>query len=247
MIDPATRVLLAPSLLLLGLLTPSAPALPAPCEACTWQDRGDRWEGVVDREQVSGASFELLGVHRRGLAEEVPASERLYLSFWLPAPRKELAIEVWQPARLYRMRPLPREYGAGRQGFDWPRGAVVDRLGLAVSSLYTRVEAGGTYYPALLARAPDALPAEGYTFLFQAGAGIDAECTVAPREEDRVVRRFDCFADHGGTVAFEWDGRDEGGEAVPAGVYVLTITGEMLAETLRPLARRIPFFHPGPP
>lgn len=236
--------------LLLILYLLASPAVPAGagCDTCQWRDRGDRWEGIVEREQISGASFQLLGVHRRPLPEAAVEGELLYLSFWPPAPPAPAAIEVWQPARLYRMRPAPQAPGAGRQEFAWPRGEVIDRLGLSVASLYARIRSGEVYHPALLSTRAGQSPEEGYTFFFLAGAGIDAECTIVRRgEEARVLQRFECFEDLGGTMAIEWDGRDGRGQPVPPGVYVLDIEGEMLAETFRPLRRRVSFWHPGQP
>ncbi len=232
------------------LAGPATPA-PAQCETCEWADRGDRWEGVVpasERKPFSGGSFELLGVHYQHHVEAPNEGDRLYLSFWLPEPAELDEIEVWHPrARLhdYVMRAGRKSYGAGRQDFAWPRGAVIDPLGLAIGSLYARIAVGEVHYPALLSNREEPAPRLGYAFFFKSGAGIDASCAIVREESARVVRRFDCFEDVGGTIVIEWDGRDERGKSVPEGLFVLKVVGEMLAKTFRPLERDIAFWHIG--
>lgn len=124
---------------------------------------------------------------------------------------------------------------------------MIDRLGLATDSLYTRIKTGEVYYPALLSAREELTSGTGYAFVFRSGAGIDATCTIARRDEGaQVVRSFECYEDYGGTIVIEWDGRDERGQAVPAGVHVLKIEGEMLARTFRPLRQSVSFWHRGP-
>lgn len=233
------------SLKILGALAATAALARAGCEGCEWADRGDRWEGVQAREKVSGGSFELLSVRRRGAVETV-VGERMHLAFWLPEPAELDEIVVRQPAVLYRMEPARRRYEAGRQQFAWPRGDVIDPLRLAVDALHARVRRDEVFFPALLTTGADAAPDTGYAFVFMSGAGVDAVCTIARHGEDgATVRRFDWFEDAGGTLAVEWDGRDDADRPVPAGAYVLTIEGDMLAETVRPLRHRVVFWHSG--
>ncbi len=226
-------------------------AIPAQagCDTCDWTERGDRMEGVVvvKEEQVSGGSFELLGVHARRLEAPAPDSELLHLSFWLPEPRELDEIEVWQPARRYKMEPARKRFGGGHQDFVWPRGEVIARLGLSIDSLYTRIKAGEVFFPALLSTREVPMPAPGYAFIFDSSAGIDADCTIVRRDESaRVIRRFECFEDDGGTIFIEWDGRDDRGQPVPQGVYVLKLEGDMLARTLLPLDSIVAFWHRWP-
>ncbi len=236
------KVLLA-SCILAGSAIPAR----AGCDNCRWADRGDRWEGVVERELVSGGSFELLGVHNQRLEATASDSDQLHLSFWLPEPQELEELWVWQPVRFYQMEPARKRFDGGRQGFSWPRGEVIARLGLSVDSLYARIMAGAVYFPALLSAGERSTPTEGYAFVFLSGGGIDANCTIARRAEGpRVVRRFECFEDYGGTLVIEWDGRDDRGQPVPEGVYVLNLKGDMLAETLRPLHKSVVFWHREP-
>ncbi len=234
------------------------PAIPveAGCDTCAWSDRGDRWEGV-DSKQISGAGFKLLGVHNRRRSAAASDSGQIHLTFWLPEARELDQIEVWQPARLYRMAPAEKRYGGGGQEFAWPRGEVLDRLGLSIESLYTRIRTGSVYFPALLSTGERPAPAAGYAFVFQSGAGIAADCTIARcaepaalarcEEPARVVRSFKCYEAYGGTLVIEWDGLDDDRQPVAAGVYVLKLMGTMKAQTWRPLRRSVAFWHRAPP
>ncbi len=237
-----------PKPVFLALCILAWPGMPSQAEcddACAYRDRGDRSEGLFDG-LIVGGGFYLRGLHYQPAPETAVASEQLHLTFWLPPPTEAVDVEVWQPDSQYRMRPAPKQYGQGRQEFAWPRGEVIDRLGLAIDALSARVRAGEVYIPRVLSTREVSQPAPGYAFIFDSGAGIDAVCTIARREEHaRVVRRFECFEDYGGTLVIEWDGRDDRGQPVPEGVYVLKLEGEMLAETLRPLSERVAFWHAG--
>lgn len=242
------------ALLTLSILASAAAWGQEPCDSCGWAERGDRWEGVIEKEQISGGSFELVSVQYRRPPEPADGSDRLHLVFWLPEPLELDEVKVWQPDRFYSMEPSRKRYGKDRQVFAWPRGEVVDRLGLAIGSLYTRIRSGTVYYPALLSTREDPTTTAGYELVFQSGAGIDATCTIArhrlspprsPQGDGDVIRSFECFEEAGGTIMIEWDGRDAQGRTAPAGVYVLKIDGEMLAETLRPLRQRYSFWHRG--
>lgn len=101
----------------LCILACSAALAQEPSDPCKWTDRGDRWEGVLDRQPVSGGSFELVSVHYQRPPEAAAESDQLHLLFWLPEQEELDEIEVWQPARLYRMEPARKQYGEGRQSF----------------------------------------------------------------------------------------------------------------------------------
>ena len=67
-------------------------------------------------------------------------------------------ISVAQPARYYRMEPKRKQYDSGLQTFAWPRGEVIDPLGLSVDALFARVRAGDVYIPALVSTREPAGP-----------------------------------------------------------------------------------------
>lgn len=226
------------------LLAGTAASAQEVCATCKWSDRGDRFEGVEDREQVSGGSFELLSVHYLR-PPEPGEGDSLHLLFWLPEPRELDEIRVSQPARYYKMEPKLKQYGQGLQDFTWPRGEVIDPLGLSPDALYARIRSGDVYFPALLSPHRPAAPPGGYAFVFESGAGIDADCTIARQDDgtSEEVRTFECFEEFGGTIAIEWDGLDAAGGAVADGLYVLRVEGDMLAETIRPLETHVVFRH----
>lgn len=236
---------------LLGILAWSAVPAQEPCEPCRCglREWDDRCEGILDKEQVSGASFELQSVHYQRSEALAAGSEQLHLSFWLPEPAALDEITVWHPRGPlpdYRMDPHQKQYAGGRQDFAWPRAEVIDPLGLSSDALFTLIKAGTVYFPARLSTGEGPPPTAGYAFVFHAGAPIDAACTIARQDQGaQVVRSFPCFEDQG-TIVIEWDGRDERGQPVPEGVYVLKFEGYMLAETLRPIPYRLSFWHRAP-
>lgn len=224
-------------------LSGSAAAAQKSCPACGWSDRGDRFEGVDDREQVSGGSFELQSVHYLRPAEAASGGQKLHLYFWLPEAGALDELRVAQPGRYYRMEPKRKQYDGGLQTFTWPRGDVIDPLGLSIDALFARLRAGDVYIPALVSTGQPSV-ATGYGFVFESGAGIDADCTVVG-EDDTAVKTFECFEDYGGMITIEWDGLDDAGSPADDGLYRLQIEGDMLAETIRPLETSIEFRHRG--
>jgi hypothetical protein len=233
--------------LLLVTLLHAARLAAADCATCTYAKRGDRWEGVGVR-QVSGASFDLLGVEIPAAGKPAAGGDPIRLWFWLPAA-ETLTIEVWEPRTNYWMVPDARPYAGGLQSYDWPRGAVLAPLGLDLASLRPKVRNRDEtlYFPALLAAGPRPQRGEGYAFVFRSGAGIDALATLSSDTGGKLtpVRRLRFSEDLGGILRLTWDGRDEQGRPVPDGVYVLRLKGDMLAETLRPLTFTLSFFHHG--
>ncbi len=228
-----------PIALLLAAAT--APAQ-EPCPSCKFAERGDRSEGIEDREQISGGSFELLSVHY--LTRGGPsAGDRIHVYFWVPEAGTLDELKVWQPGRYYRMEPRQRQYEPGLRGFSWSRGEVIDPMGLAIDSLYARVRAGDTFLPALVTTGEPEVRQAGYAFVFESGAGIDADCTIAAAASGAAVKTFECYEEYGGEITIEWDGRDESGGAAADGTYTLQIEGDMLAEIIRPLETNVTFRH----
>ncbi len=251
MIHQLNKVLSMLCILAWSAVPAQAQPVPAqePCEPCRCELRewDDRCEGVLDKVQVSGASFELRSVHYLRTEALAAGSEQLHLSFWLPEPAELDEITVWHPRGPlpdYRMEPRKKQYPEGRQDFAWPRAEVIDPLGLSSDALFTLIKAGTVYFPAQLSTGEGPPPTAGYAFVFHAGAPIDAACTIAD-EGAQVVRSFQCFEDQG-TIVIEWDGRDKRGQPVPEGVYALKFAGYMLAETLRPLPYSVTFWHRAP-
>ncbi|MCP3959599.1 MAG: hypothetical protein GY719_17255 [bacterium] len=230
--------ILAAACLLAGL----SDVAQAACESCGYADRGDRFEGVESGEEVSGGSFKLHAVHYLRPGEAAAKGGQMHLYFRLPEAGKLEEIRVAQPDTLYRMEPKRKEYPQGLQSFTWPRGEVIDPLGLSVDGLYALLRTGGVYIPALVSTRAPAAPSGGYAFVFKSGAGIDADCTVSGAD-GAEVKSFECFEDYGGMIPIEWDGTDEAGKPAADGVYTFEIEGDMLAETIRPLAHTVSFRH----
>lgn len=236
------KIFIRATLALVGALLATAIAA-QPCPTCKLSERGDRLEGIEDREQVSGGSFELLSVSYRTAPRSSP-DERIHVYFWVPQAGKLDELKVWQPGRYYRMEPSRQEFGSGLGKFSWSRSAVIDPMGLSLDSLYARVRAGGIYLPALVTGGEPELGQPGYVFVFSSGAGIDADCSIVSAD-GTSIQTFECYEEYGGDIMIEWDGRDAGGAAAADGVYVLQIEGDMLAEVIRPLETSVTFQHRG--
>lgn len=232
-------------IVLVALCTTLATAAAAQerCPTCGFTERGDRLEGIEDREQVSGGSFELLSVQYLKPREAGAPGPQIYLYFWSPQAGELDELKVWQPARYYRMEPVQKQFGAGLSEFSWGRGDVIDPMQLSTDTLYALVRSGDTFLPALLTTGESPAPSGGYAFVFESGAGIDADCTVIRKADGTAVKSFECFEDYGGAITIEWDGKDEAGQAAADGLYVLEIEGDMLAETIRPLSATVAFRH----
>ena len=229
----------------LAMLSLAAEPLAAqqPCDTCGLVERGDRVEGIEDREQISGGSFELMSVHYLAARKASAAGAEVRVFFWSHEAGVVDEFKVWQPARYYRMEPLRRDFGAGLSEFSWKRADVIDPMQLATESLYTRVRSGETFLPAQLTTGSAPAPHEGYAFVFRSGAGIDADCTIVRPADGASVKSFECFSEYGGAITIEWDGLDDTGKPADDGVYRLEVDGEMLAETVRPLVTGVDFRH----
>lgn len=213
------------------------------CDTCGLMERGDRLEGIDDREQVSGASFELVSVHYLAAGEPGEAGTDIHLYFWSPQAGEVEELKVWQPALLYRMEPVQKDFAEGLATFSWDRAAVVDPMELATDTLFARIRSGETFLPALVTTDAAPGPHDGYAFVFDSGAGIDADCTVVRPADGERIRSWECFSDFGGEIPIEWDGKDDAGRLAEDGLYALEIDGEMLAETIRPVTASISFQH----
>jgi hypothetical protein len=218
------------------------------CDGCEWSERGDRSEGVwKEASMISGGSFELMSVRYR--ASLGSGGSDLKLFFWQPEAGELDELLVWKPLPsqtnddvAYRMEPASKRFDAGLQQFTWPR-AVIERLGLNPDSLHAKVKAGGNLVPGLLTMGGSPAEASGYAFVFESGAGIDADCNIIPDGGSEPIAAFECYEEYGGEVTVEWDGNDKAGRPAANGLYRLTIDGEMLAEVLRPVETTVSFWH----
>lgn len=218
------------------------------CDGCEWSERGNRSEGVYQKaSMISGGSFELMSVRYR--ASPGTDSANLNLFFWHPQAGEldEFLVSRPLPSKTndkvsYKMEPASKQFDAGLQQFSWPR-EVIKRLGLSPDHLHAKVKAGGSLVPGLLTTGDSPASASGYAFVFESGAGIDADCTITPDGGSEPIVTFDCYQEEGGEVTVEWDGKDKAGQPAANGLYRLKIDGEMLAEVLRPVETTVSFWH----
>ena len=237
------------AMLTMPLLLAASIADAQTCDGCEWAERGDRSEGVWrDASMISGGSFELMSVrYRASLSGD---GSDLQLFFWQPEDGELDELRVWKPLPsetndkvAYRMEPATRQFGRGLQQFSWPL-EVIERLGLGPDILHTMIRAGnGSVVPGLLTKGGPPAPSGGYVFVFESGAGIDAECAIVADGGADPVAVFECYEEYGGEVSFEWDGNDTTGQPAADGLYRLTIEGDMLAEVIRPVETTVSFWH----
>ena len=196
---------------------------------------------------ISGGSFDLMSVRYRAKLDSGGAGLKLF--FWQPEAGALDELLVWKPLPsetndkvAYRMEPAGKQFGAGLQQFSWPP-KVIERLGFGPDSLHIRIKAGDGLVPGLLTTGGPPAPQGGYVFVFESGAGLDAECTITADGSSDPVAVFEVFEEYGGEVTVEWDGNDSSGQPVADGLYVLSIDGDMLAEVLRPVETSVSFWH----
>lgn len=217
------------------------------CPTCKYDKRGDRREGVGVR-QVSGATFDLLSVEIQPAGKVATGGDQVHLWFWLPG-QETPTIEVWEPRTNYWMVPEPRAFAAGLQSYVWPRGEVLARLKIDLASLRPKIRNRDEtlYYPTLVTTSSRPEPGGGYAFFFRSGAGIDVSCTISRDEGGKLtpVREFELSERFGGVLRIPWNGRDDQGKLAPEGVYVLRLTGDMLADPNHPLTFNLSFLHHG--
>ncbi len=211
-----------------------------------YQVRGDRFEGIVQKQHVSGAYFELLGVHVRPSPLDKKA-ETLHLT--IPMRTKaELTIRVWEPERSYWMVPKRKEFLPGTK-FSWPRAEVLGPLQIDVRKLCILVtDATETlYYPARLFSGEPPTGVESYVFLFKSRGGVELEGMIASEEKGRLVlvRKIRYQDDFGGILSLTWDGRSTTGERLPPGIYHLKLAGIVFLKNDHRLRIDIPFLHHG--
>ena len=216
------------------------------CQTCKWSDRGDRFEGIANKE-VSGGCCEILGVHYKRAGKIDASASKLNLFFWLPEAASP-EIVVWQPTTNYMMVPKSRKYPGGLQSFSWPRQVVIEPLGVNIDTLFTRVrDSREVYFPVLLATSSNPEPAGSYLFILQSGVGIDARCIIERDAGGRLtpIRSFPFQEEFGGIFQIPWNGLDDQGKPAPPGTYVLHLTGEQEGETIETLNFSVRFQHYG--
>lgn len=214
----------------------------------SWQDRGDRYEGVVARD-ISGGYFTLLGVQLEGGEQLQAGAARLQISFWLPSPQT-LNIRVWEPRSNYWMIPHAKKFSAHAQSFAWPLTPVIRGLNLNLELLQVLVanENETLYFPARLSTAAPALSEPRYRFTFDSKGGVELEGVIV-REAGKALQPLKSFAineEYPGTVRVRWDGKDSEGRLAPEGVYRLQLKGAIyLNDSEEAMALDIRFMHRG--
>ena len=224
-------------------------AIPAilSAQGLNWRQRGDRFEGVVTRRDISGGYFSLVGVHLEGVGKLRPQAGRLSIVFWLPAAQ-QVHVKVWEPGTNYWMVPARKKYNSGRQLYSWPATDVVKPLSLDYRKLRVLVTDSREtiVYPAALFTHPGDTGPKTYRFLFDSKGGVELSGKIFRDTSGRqvVFKRFEVIADYPGIVQIRWDGRDQSGNSVEAGMLRLQIEGEIfLSDTDEYITTDIRFRH----
>lgn len=212
-----------------------------------YSDRGDRFEGVITRKDISGDYFNLLGIQIVNGEHFDPSSSHVNLSFWNPSPAN-IHIEVFHPKKNYWMFPKKENYAGGSQVFTWPVETVIKPLKLNVAELHVRVKdiSRNLFSPARIFTGTQTMKGNTYRFSFESEGGVELKGSIL-REDNNIlmpVKQFELVEDYPGVVCITWDGLDQKGEKVPTGVYRLCLKGSIyLRESEEPLTRDIAFMH----
>jgi hypothetical protein len=90
-------------------------------------------------------------------------------------------------------------------------------------------------------------PAGSYAFILKSGGGIEAQCTIEREIAGKLtpVRSLAVKEEFGGIFPINWDGRDDGGQPVAMGTYVLRLHGTLEGEPIGDLNYTLSFQHYG--
>jgi hypothetical protein len=213
----------------------------------SWRDRGDRFEGVISRREVAGGYFDLLGVHLEAGGELAPPLTILNISFSLPTP-ENISIKVWEPKKNYWMVPHQKSFAAGKQLFSWPLSPVVLSLKLPIERLQVLVSNSQEtlYYPAQLFTRLQPSEKKRYRFSFESKGGVELKGAFLRKAGDKLisVKPIALVEDFPGVMQVTWDGLDQTGKKVPAGIVHLRLEGAIfLSESDEKINLDIPFWH----
>ncbi len=215
-----------------------------------WQDRGDRHEGVIARENISGGYFKLLGVRVEEGEQLQKTAVNLQISFWLPSPQV-LNIRVYEPHSNYWMVPHAKKFSAQMQSFAWPLAPVIRALNLELQQLQVLVadENETLYFPArLFTSAPPASADWRYLFSFDSKGSVELAGTITRESGKQLVpvKKFTLTEEYPGRVRIVWDGKDSAGQETPSGVCRLQLQGSIyLSDSEETLTVDVRFMHRG--
>ncbi len=165
-------------------LTVAAAVLPAAADD-SWQDRGDRYEGIR-AENVSGGDFELLAVQ-----VEPGRLDRQEATLYVAVPLREeaeLRIRVWDPHSHYWMTPKRKAFAPG-DDYSWSRATVLGPAGIDVGRLCVLATnpTETLYYPARLTTGDPHAAVTGYRFRFHSRGGVELDFKIAREVDGRLI------------------------------------------------------------
>jgi hypothetical protein len=170
----------------------------------------------------------LLGVQAGTAGSLDQSASNLTVSFSLPAPTT-ISLKVWEPRTNYWMVPKQKDFPAGHQSFSWPISMVLEPLGLDFEKLKVLVTdtTETMYYPAQLSTGTRKMGAKRYRFTFESKGGLELKGTIFRQSGNMLipVKFFDLMEDYPGTLEIAWDGLDDKGGPVPAGIMHLQLEG----------------------
>ncbi len=178
--------------------------------------RMNRCEGIR-AQPVSGSAFEVVSF----TAGDMPSQNQLSVA--IPSSQeREPIITVQSLSRNYLLNPLQFNFQAGRHQFTWSAKEVIQPAQIPVNSLravaYVNTQGSQIYYPVFFPRVSNSYRFVIYSQhrLKRVSLQILREGTVARK----IVRNT---TQPRGELAFEWNGRTEGGQEAPAGRYQLRV------------------------
>jgi hypothetical protein len=201
----------------------------------TYRLMGNRREGIIERENVSGESgLVFLGINVITSRTIDSNSDSIKLTIIYPTI-STVQVKVWEPKFNYFMQPLDQFVPVSGGTFSWSTNTVLKPKGITFQNLISTCSTkdGILFIPAILWTGKTIAPRRmGYLFKFKATGKVNFKATIAKKTiEGFNIVGESVFSMNSGIVSIEWDGLRDSGKPANPGIYRLSIDGAVSLQT----------------